>query len=133
MKTKTIKDDLIFHIKNALTRKFILLPFIAPCYSALFAWNYIGHYINDFFGTLKFLTKEQRAIYLETLNESKMKIDGKAIFAFYALTMTVIYWFVFGFSKELTGLEFLNFPTYFLTALPIEAVNQISQIKVHNA
>lgn len=130
MKTTT-KDDSVFHLKNALTKKLILLPFIAPCYLGLFAWNYLGYYINDFFGTLKMLTDKQRAIYLETLKESKAKIDGNAIFAFYALTMTVLYWFAIGFSKELAGFEFLNLPTYFLTAIPIETFNQISQIKIH--
>lgn len=133
MNTTTIKDDLIFHIKNALTRKFILLPFIAPCYAVLYGLGYLGLYIDYFFKVIKNKKDKEREDYFTKVKIQMNKTDNEAIFAFYALTMTVIYWFVFGFSRELTGLEFLNFPTYFLTALPIEAVNQISQIKVHTA
>lgn len=130
MKTET-RQEILWHVKNALTKKFILLPFIAPCYVALFVLNYLGYYIGDFFDTVKQKTTDERQVYLEKLQEKKTAIDSRAIFAFYALTMTFLYWFVFGFSKDLNGLEVLNFPTYFLTALPIEAFHQLSILPVH--
>lgn len=76
------------------------------------------------------MTVEQRMEYIEKVKKEKEIIDSKAIFAFYALTMTVIYWYVFGFGNS-NPLQFLNFPTYFLTALPVEAIHQLAITPVH--
>lgn len=129
MKIISIKEDLLWHLKNALDKKIAILPFIAPCYLALFVWNYIGYYIDDFLQTVMQKTDNERAIYIKHKQEQKAVVGAKAIFAFYALTATLIYWFVFGFSRNLAGLEILNYPTYFLTAIPMEAISQISEIR----
>lgn len=126
----TIISDLQWHIKNALTKKAILLPFIAPCYVAWFVWTYIGYYLDDFIETVKQKTDNERAAYIQSKAEDKVKMHSKALYGFYALTATVLYWFLFGFSHNLKGLEFLNYPAYFLTALPIEAVHQLAILPI---
>ena len=127
----SLKSDLLWHLKNALTKKVILLPFIAPCYVAWFVWTYLGYYLSDFIETVKLKTDDERAAHIQAHSEKKAQMHSKALFAFYSLIFTVIYWFLFGFSQELKGLEVLNYPTYFLVALPIEAVVQLAHIPVH--
>ncbi|WP_241170416.1 hypothetical protein [Serratia marcescens] len=130
MKAET-KKEIVWHLKNALTKKFILLPFIAPCYVALFVWNYLGLYLSYFIKVVMLKTTKERDEYFAKVRIEMDDTNGKAIFAFYALTMTMLYWFLFGFSHELTGLQVLNFPTYFLTALPIEAIYQLATLPAH--
>lgn len=132
MKTTTIKDDLIFHIKNALTKKFILLPFIAPCYVGIYVWNYLWHHFNDFFGTVADKNPEKRQKFIEKMEREKQGFKDNAIFAFYALTMSVFYWFLFGgYSDRMPGFQFLNLPTYFLGAFPLMTFYNIALIPVH--
>jgi hypothetical protein len=131
MKAET-KKEIIWHIKNALTKKFILLPFIAPCYVGIYVWNFLWHHFNDFFGTVADKSPEKRQKFIEKMEKQKQDIRDNAIFAFYALTMSVLYWFPFGgYSDNLTGLQVLNLPTYALAALPIEAIYQLAITPVH--
>lgn len=129
--TATIKSDLLWHLKNALTKKAILLPFIAPCYVAWFVYTYFADLIADFVETVKRKTDDERQAYIDKRNAHKASINSKEIFACYSLIATVLYWFLFGFSQELKGAEFFNYPTYFLAALPIEAVIQLAHLPVH--
>lgn len=129
--TANIKSDLLWHLKNALTKKAILLPFIAPCFVAWYTCAWIWDYIADFGETVKSKTDKEREAYIAKRNTRKEEINSKGIFAFYALTATVLYWSMFGFSRETTPLEFLNLPTYYLFGLPLEAVVQLAHIPVH--
>lgn len=129
--TATIKSDLIGHLKNALTKKAILLPFIAPCYVAWFVCAFVWDYLSDFVETIKRKKDDERQAYIDKRNAHKEQIESKGIFAFYALTATVLYWFLFGFSRDMTALQFLNYPAYFLGALPIEAIHQLSILPIH--
>jgi hypothetical protein len=130
MKTE-LKQELLWHIKNALTKKIILLPFIAPCYAAMYGLSYIGLYLSYFVHVVMLKTTEEREEYFIEVSDDMAHTKSKAIFAFYALTMTVVYWFLFGFSMDVKGLEFLNFPTYFLLALFVETIHQLTVIPVH--
>lgn len=132
MRTETAwKSDLLWHIKNALTRKLILLPFIAPCYVGIFAWNFVWHYINDFCGTVADKKPEARQKFIEKMEQQRQSIESNKIFVFYALAMSFLYWFVFGFSQELKNLEFLNVPTYFLFGLPLEGIRVLATTPIH--
>lgn len=126
----TWKSDLLWHIKNALTRKLILLPFIAPCYVGIFVWNFF-HHINDFCGTVALKKPEQYQKFIEKMEQEKLDLANNKIFTFYAFAMSFIYWPVFGFSQHLNKLEFLNVPTYFLFGLPLEAIHQLSTTPIH--
>ena len=118
----TIKQDIIWHIKNALTKKVTLIPFLAPCYLGIFILNFAWFYINDFARTILLKTDEERAAYIERTAVSQAEMHSKLIFAFYALTSTFIYWFVFGFSEHVSSWEILNLPTYYLVAIPTKAI-----------
>lgn len=120
-----IKTEINLHLKNSMKKPCILLPLIAPCYVALFLLGLISFYIDDFIETIKQKTDMEREKFIAKKYKDKNLIMGKEIFAFYSLIMTCIYWVIFGFSINLKDLEFLNYPTYLLIALPIEAIHQI--------
>ena len=126
------KQEILWHIKNALTKKIILLPFIAPCYVALYVLGYIGLYLSYFIKVVKLKTDKERDTYFAKVSIEMAETNKKAIFAFYALTMTVFYWFMFGYNHEArTALQFLNFPTYALFATPIKAIEILATTPVH--
>ncbi|HHK8126446.1 TPA: hypothetical protein ACQVJW_005461, partial [Serratia marcescens] len=127
----TWKSDLLWHINNALTRKLILLPFVAPCFVGIFVWNFIWHHINDFCGTVALKKTEECQKFIEKMERQKQDLANNKIFVFYCLALSTLYWFIFHFSKNLDGLEFLNLPTYFLFALPIEGVHQLATTPIH--
>lgn len=123
----TFKSDLLWHIKNALSKKFILLPFIAPCYATLYGLGYLGLYISYFLRTVMLKTTEERNKYFSEVSIEMKETNDKAIFAFYALTATVLYWYLFGFDiEQVTLLQFLNFPTYAAGASLVKAFTLLS-------
>ena len=123
----TFKSDLLWHIKNALSKKFILLPFIAPCYATLYGLGYLGLYISYFLRTVMLKTTEERNKYFSEVSIEMKETNDKAIFAFYALTATVLYWYLFGFDiEQITLLQFLNFPTYAAGASLVKAFTLLS-------
>lgn len=123
----TFKSDLLWHIKNALSKKFILLPFIAPCYATLYGLGYLGLYISYFLRTVMLKTTEERNKYFSEVSIEMKETNDKAIFAFYALAMTVFYWYLFGFDiEQVTLLQFLNFPTYAAGASLVKAFMLLS-------
>lgn len=131
MKAET-KKEIVWHLKNALTKKFILLPFIAPCYVALYGLSYVGLYLSYFIKVVMLKTDNERDAYFAKVSVQMAETNEKAIFAFYALTMTFIYWFLFGYDHNArTLIQFLNFPTYALFATPIKAIEILATLPVH--
>ena len=125
--TQEIKTDLLWHIKNALSKKFILLPFIAPCYATLYGLGYLGLYLSYFLKVVMLKTTEERNKYFSEVSIEMKETNDKAIFAFYALAMTVFYWYLFGFDiEQVTLLQFLNFPTYAAGASLVKAFMLLS-------
>ncbi|MCP3658451.1 MAG: hypothetical protein GY734_21550 [Herbaspirillum sp.] len=123
----TFKSDLLWHIKNALSKKFILLPFIAPCYATLYGLGYLGLYISYFLRTVMLKTTEERNKYFSEVSIEMKETNDKAIFAFYALAMTFFYWYLFDYNHEATTLlQFLNFPTYAAGASLVKAFMLLS-------
>lgn len=126
-----LKNELLWHFKKAWTKKIVLMPFLAPCYLAWFLWNYIGCYLDDFIETVKFKTIDER---LEQIANKKQEINDlkeKQLFATYAFISTGVYWLVFGFGHGAGTWQFLNLPTFYLFALPYEAIHQLYLLKVH--
>lgn len=67
-------------------------------------------------------TTEERNKYFSEVSIEMKETNDKAIFAFYALTATVLYWYLFGFDiEQVTLLQFLNFPTYAAGASLVKA------------
>ena len=125
--TQEIKTDLLWHIKNALSKKIILLPFIAPCYATLYGLGYLGLYISYFLRTVMLKTTEERNKYFSEVSIEMKETNDKAIFAFYALAMTFFYWYLFGFDiEQVTLLQFLNFQTYAAGASLVKAFMLLS-------
>lgn len=123
----TFKSDLLWHLKNALSRKIILLPFIAPCYATLYGLGYLGLYISYFLRVVMLKTTEERDQYFSKVSTEMKETNDKAIFAFYTLTATVLYWYLFGFDiEQITLLQFLNFPTYAAGASLVKAFTLLS-------
>lgn len=128
---KETKQEILWHIKNALTKKIILLPFIAPCYSAWYGISYIGLYLSYFIRVVMLKTDKERDVYFSKVSIEMDEINKKAIFAFYAFTMTCIYWFLIGYdNNSKTLLEFLNFPTYTFFTIPIKAIEILANTPV---
>ncbi len=126
-----LKKDLLWHFQKALTKKIVLMPFLAPCYLTWFLWNYIGCYLDDFIETVKLKTTDER---LKQINSKEQEINDlkeKQLFAIYAFISTGVYWLVFGFGHDAGVWQFLNLPTFYLFALPYEAIHQLYLLKVH--
>lgn len=131
MNTQTIKTDLLWHLNNALSKKIILLPFIAPCYATLYGLGYLGLYISYFLKVVMLKTTEERDKYFSKVSIEMEQTNEKAIFAFYALTATVFYWFLFGYDHDATTIwQFLNFPTYAAVGSFVKAVMLLASTPV---
>lgn len=131
-KLERIKEVVKAEVKVAMTKKAILLPFIAPCYVAIFVWNYFGTYINYCFGLLMKRTATERGVWKASMREEIGGMRAKARFAMYAAIMSAIYMLVVGFNtdKPPTNLQAINIPTYFFLKMPVVVIEEIMKIEL---